>query len=285
MNWENLREEEFAPMLKETHGVCAMAIGCLEKHGQHLPLGTDTLKGGRILELAAEREPVCVFPKLFLGDLQGARQKRPSEGDAYGYVALSAELLHQLLLEICDEIGRNGFTKILLFSSHGGNNSWIGNFLRAVTAKERSYEVFSFYNKLVMPKDILEVIAQEGREAFPQLTDSDIAVLEDFVAQGKFDGHGGFGETSMVLGTYPELVRLDKVEQESGMSTHRTDFLSEKGIQWGKGWHLNYPNAYAGHAAVGLTQAIADAAVEISVRRAAEVLKILKDDEKMSTIL
>ena len=53
MLWEHLREEEFAPMLKKTHRVCAMAIGCLEKHGQHLPLGTDVLKGGKILELAA----------------------------------------------------------------------------------------------------------------------------------------------------------------------------------------------------------------------------------------
>ena len=43
MLWEYLREEEFPAMLERSHRVCAFAIGCLEKHGQHLPLGTDTL--------------------------------------------------------------------------------------------------------------------------------------------------------------------------------------------------------------------------------------------------
>ena len=76
MLWENLREEEFEPMLERTNRVCALAIGCLEKHGQHLPLGTDTLKGGKILELAAEREEVCVFPRLYLGDLPDQLQQQ-----------------------------------------------------------------------------------------------------------------------------------------------------------------------------------------------------------------
>ncbi len=56
MLWENLREEEFKPMIERSHGVCAVAIGCMEKHGQHLPVGTDTLESGRILEMASERE-------------------------------------------------------------------------------------------------------------------------------------------------------------------------------------------------------------------------------------
>ena len=47
------------------------------------------------------------------------------------------------LREICDEIGRNGFKKILLFSSHGGNNAFIANFLRAVRAEKKEYDVFS----------------------------------------------------------------------------------------------------------------------------------------------
>ena len=139
MLWINLREEEFKPMFERVHGVCAMAIGSIEKHGQHLPLGTDTLKGGKILELASEREEVCVFPPLFFGDLQGVQANRAGEGAHYGYVALSSELLLSLLREICDEIGRNGFTKILLFSIHGGNNAFLKNFARAVTSTKKSY--------------------------------------------------------------------------------------------------------------------------------------------------
>ena len=285
MLWENLREEEFAPMLERTNRVCALAIGCLEKHGQHLPLGTDTLKGGKILELAAEREEVCVFPRLYLGDLQGAQAAPAGNGRPYGYVALSAELLLKLIQEICDEIGRNGFKKILLFSSHGGNDAYLRNFINAVTAEKKDYEVFMYYNKLIMPKDILDVIAERGRSYFPALTDEDVAVLEDYVAQGKYDGHGGFGESAMLMGTYPELIRLDRCEAESGLNTHVSDPLTSKNIQWGRSWSRNFPNAYAGHAPIGLTQQIADAAVEISVERTAEVLRILKDDSIMEPIL
>ncbi len=284
MLWENLREEEFPDMLVRSHRVCAMAIGCIEKHGQHLPLGTDTLKGGRILEMASEREEVCVFPRCYFGDLQGAQAHRGGNGSHYGYVALSSELLLRLMREICDEIGRNGFTKILIFSSHGGNNGFLANFLRAVRDSEKSYEVFSLYNKLVMPKDILDHIAEHGRSSLPTITDSDMAVLEDYVAQGKFDGHAGFGETSLVMGTYPDLVRLDRCEAESGMSTHTTDRLTDVGINWGGAWFRDYPNAYSGHPPIGLTQSIADAATEIAVQRAAAALKLLKDDAAMEAI-
>jgi creatinine amidohydrolase len=99
MLWTHLREEEFEPMLKRTKGVCAVAIGCVEKHGQHLPLGTDTLKGGKILEMAAEREEVCVFPHLFFGDLQGARAHKAGQGTHYGYIALHLPIPQSMLSE------------------------------------------------------------------------------------------------------------------------------------------------------------------------------------------
>ncbi len=284
MLWEYLREEEFPAMLERSHRVCAFALGCLEKHGQHLPLGTDTLKGGRILEMASEREEVCIFPRMYLGDLQGSQRFRAGENNHYGYVALNAELMLALMRGICDEIGRNGFTKILIFSSHGGNNAFLANFLRAVKDTEKPYEVFSFYNKLVKARDLLEYINEHGREVFPAITDADMAVLEDFTANNKVDGHAGFGESALLMGTYPELIRLDRCEAESGLSTHVTDRLSKLEINWARSWHRNYPNAYNGHAPVGLTQTIADAATEIAVQRTVEVLKLLKDDKAMEEI-
>ena len=44
MKWENTREEEFKDAIKRSGGLCVMALGCLEKHGEHLPVGTDSLK-------------------------------------------------------------------------------------------------------------------------------------------------------------------------------------------------------------------------------------------------
>jgi len=287
MLWEYLREEEFPAMIERSHGVCALNIGCVEKHGQHLPVGTDTLHGGKILEMASEREEVCVFPKLYFGDLQGAQSEKttPDTIHGYGYIALSAELLLQMMREICDEIGRNGFKKILLFSSHGGNNAFLGNFLRAVRAEKKDYDVFLYNVRIVMPKDVLDVIAERGRDYFPALTDEDIKTMEDYVAAGKFDGHGGFGETAMLMSPYPELVRLDRCEVNNGLSRHVTDPISSLGIQWGASWIVDYPDAYSGHAPIGLTKAIADAMFEIHVERVAKVLKTLKDDAVMDPII
>ena len=86
MLWEYLREEEFVPMIQRSHGVCAIPIGCVEKHGQHLPLGTDTQVAGRILERASEIEEVCVFPRMYFGDLQGTRAGKAGEEKRNPYV-------------------------------------------------------------------------------------------------------------------------------------------------------------------------------------------------------
>ena len=42
MFWENLAEFEFEKAVEKCGGVCVIPLGCMEKHGQHLPMGTDT---------------------------------------------------------------------------------------------------------------------------------------------------------------------------------------------------------------------------------------------------
>ena len=37
MYWEYLREEEFKEAIEESKGLCVVPVGCMEKHGQHLP--------------------------------------------------------------------------------------------------------------------------------------------------------------------------------------------------------------------------------------------------------
>jgi len=285
MLWQNLREEEFPQALKESHKVCVIPIGATEKHGQHLPVGTDTLEGGKIAELAAEIEKVVVFPQMFFGNLQGSAAY-PGERTGYGYIAFEYELLFELYKAIVEECARNGFDRILFLNSHGGNGNILNSLIKSICAKPKPYTVYSYMPDLTMPDEMLKYIeAHGGRSNFPELSDSDIKTLEDYVAAGKFDGHAGFGETAWVMGTYPELVKMDRCEAESGMSTGICDPLSAKGIQWGRAWHVNYPNAYCGHAPVGLTQPIANLAVKIAVEKVADVYKTLKDDSIMEPII
>ena len=64
MRWEELTAEEFEKGVRET-GVCVIAMGVVEKHSDHLPLGTDYLVGHSIACRAAEKEPAVVFPPFY----------------------------------------------------------------------------------------------------------------------------------------------------------------------------------------------------------------------------
>ena len=71
MNWEELNDRDFAAAAKRTN-LCVLPIGVMERHGNHLPLGTDMIAAYAIATLAAQREEAVVFPPT-----TSARSTRP----------------------------------------------------------------------------------------------------------------------------------------------------------------------------------------------------------------
>ncbi len=268
-----MREEEFLPALQESGGVCVMPVGSLEMHGQHLPVGTDILKAAYILHKAAQMEPVCIFPDFPFGDVLAHTAHR-------GAIRLSVELIQQLLTELCQEIARNGFRKIILFNSHGGNMAILKNFINSTFHNKKDYVVMTFYNKLAGPADLLQLLADEGRSALPELTDEDIAVLHDYVDQKKTGGHACFAETASMLGSMPELVRLDRIQAVDGLSTGQADFLSNLAVE-GNFWSVNHPNNYAGHAPLGCNERIGRCTVRLMTENLVQVLRTVKNSDEM----
>ena len=61
MIWEALREEEFEEAIEKSGGLCVIPMGCLEKHGQHLPVGTDVYIAESVVEEAAKLEDVMIL--------------------------------------------------------------------------------------------------------------------------------------------------------------------------------------------------------------------------------
>ena len=78
MNWEQLTAPEFAQAVKDTK-VCLLATGCLEKHFDHLPLGTDTLRNLQRTLIDRKKEP-CYHRRnlatVYEPGLQRCEQKR-----------------------------------------------------------------------------------------------------------------------------------------------------------------------------------------------------------------
>jgi creatinine amidohydrolase len=68
--WEELTGPDFIQAIHQSQGVCVLPFGILEKHGAHLPLGTDLLDV-RFAVMNAVQAGVCsgVSRVLFRPDL------------------------------------------------------------------------------------------------------------------------------------------------------------------------------------------------------------------------
>lgn len=285
MKWEYLREEEFKQAIEKSGGLCVMCLGCMEKHGQHLPVGTDSLGGDKIVELAAERAGVVMFPTtMWLGDVVSSHAvDAPETMRKYGFIGMNPHTLLTVLEELCDEIARNGFRKILLCNYHGGNNGLISYFLRAQCYKKKGYatmscQAFALDSRL-NPANMLKE-SERDPEYFSMLTNEDRDTLKRFSSPDITNGHAGFGETMMIYGTYPELVAPERFEAEDGISTHRSDYLQKMGISYGYAWSSNFPNSYGGTAPIGCSKTLGEAAVKISVDRLTKIFEAIRDDEE-----
>ena len=65
--WEELTAEDFRAAIEQSKGTCLLPFGILEKHGPHLPLGTDLLNVRFAALHAAEQEFAVVFPEYYFG--------------------------------------------------------------------------------------------------------------------------------------------------------------------------------------------------------------------------
>lgn len=275
--WLHVTSERLAALRDEAHGVCCIPMGCVEKHGLHLPLGTDILEASGIAYAASQLETVAVFPDFIFGDVPEKSPSRP-----LGNITVSLETQMTLLEELCEQIAANGFRKIMIYNSHGGNYHWLMTFLRKLSGKKRDFVVVIAKDEMPVPHDMAERILAEGASAFPELTEEDVALLLKYHEERMRIGHACMTETAFVMGLHPASVHLDRLGIESGRSTHAADYLAKAGILMkDSGWGVNYPNAYTGDDPIGCNERIGRAAVRMEAERLAGVFKLYKEDENI----
>lgn len=269
MLWENLRSEQFEEAVKISKGVCVVPIGCLEKHGPHSPLGTDTIIATETAVRAAAIEPVVVFPTMFFGDKSGA-------GEFPGTVIFSLETRWHIFRETCNEIYRNGFRKILFLNGHGGNKDMLGTFTRAMMQENPNVMCFVTSSGGAPLDTLSEILADP--DTYDYLTEDDRAAMQDFVDKKKVTGHACFCETARVYHFRPETVRLEGIADESGSSVHRFDEFKKYKIQTHLAWMADYPNSYHGDNDYILNERIAKAFTEHRIPQMAERFRFLKNE-------
>lgn len=176
-----LSTEEVKRLPKE-NALVVLPVGAVEQHGPHLPIFTDTLIAEGILEETFQHlkeENIWLLPALAYG-------KSTEHLGMAGTMTLSSNALQMACMDLAKSVKSSGFPRLVLFSTHGGNNDLLNMISR-------------------------EIRIETGLTVF-RLNSSDAKVTADLISEkeGKFGIHGGEVETSMVLDFMPEWVNTAK---------------------------------------------------------------------------
>ncbi len=214
--WEELTAEDFRTAIQQSENTCLLPFGIIEKHGPHLPLGTDLIDVRHVVLSAVQTEFAVVFPEYYFGQIFEARHEP-------GTVAYSTSLQMQLLQETTDEMARNGCKKVVIVNGHGGNEHLLPYFAQTQLEKRRDYVVYIF------PL----VDSPPGGPA--KKTTNDM--------------HAGETETSKMLIARPDLVHIDRANQESGADLARLKLPDP--LYTAIWWYASFPQHYSGDGATG----------------------------------
>jgi creatinine amidohydrolase len=212
VRWEELTADDFRSAIRQSQGTCLLPFGILEKHGPHLPLGTDLLDVRYAALHAAEQEYAVVFPEYYFGQIFEARHEP-------GTVAYSRQLQLQLLQETTDEMARNGCKKVIIVNGHGGNEHLLPFFAQSQLEKPHDYVVYVLAGVETPPG------GPKAKSTGP-------------------DWHAGEAETSAMLIAHPELVHQDRAKTESGADRGRQKLPAN--LYTGIWWYARFPNHYSG---------------------------------------
>ena len=73
--WEELTGPDFIEAIHQSRSVCVLPFGIIEKHGPHLPLGTDLLDVRFAVMNAVKQEYAVVFPEYYFGQIFEAKHQ------------------------------------------------------------------------------------------------------------------------------------------------------------------------------------------------------------------
>ena len=242
--WEELTAADFRDAIAKAQGTCLLPFGILEKHGPHLPLGTDLLNVRYVAEHAAQQEYAVIFPQYFAGQIFEARHEP-------GTISYSSDLQLKLLQETTDEMARNGCKKVVIVNGHGGNEHLLPYFAQSQLQRPHDYVVY----------------VQWGHEATKKVGAEKTGP----------DWHAGESETSNTLVTHPELVHIDRAKNESGADQKRV--MLPENVYTGIWWYARFPNHYSGDGSTA-TKEQGEADVQSWINTVVRAIRTIKADDE-----
>jgi len=181
---------DVAEKLKEAD-VILVPIGSCEKHGAHVPLGTDSFTTISVVERAAERADILHTPLIPVG-YSPHHMGKVNEG--VGTLTFTAETFRRIVYEIAKSLIFHGFNKIIYVSHHGSNTKPIEEILRRIR-----YETGAFVAWYKTPTERECAVVKDILEGPPEETPG---------------WHAGEMETAQVMAYDERLVNMDRAVQD-----------------------------------------------------------------------
>jgi creatinine amidohydrolase len=179
LSWPEIRDE-----LDQGRDTIVACFGAVEQHGHHMPLGTDSILGDALGRALADRLDAFFAPTVQVGC--------SSHHLAFpGTMSISEETFWGVVSDIVHGWAGQGFKRIVLLPTHGGN------FAPLAGALERLGDL-----------DGVQLIAITDLSILVNATLGLGAELGIPASEGGL--HGGEWETSLLLAVRPELVHMDR---------------------------------------------------------------------------
>ena len=179
-NWADLSSNDFRA-IDAARAVALMPVAAIEQHGPHLPVSVDADINAGIVAACAKLEaetPVYVLPQLPIG--------KSNEHAAFpGTLAIGAETLMRMWLDVAESVVRARFRKLVILNSHGGQPQIMEIVVRELRVRHGVLAVSANTYGLGLPAGLFD--AEE-------------------IAHGI---HGGAIETSIMMHLHPERVRTE----------------------------------------------------------------------------
>ncbi|HYM40363.1 MAG TPA: creatininase family protein [Thermoplasmata archaeon] len=173
MRLDEWTSEEFAKRVTPDT-VVILPVGSVEKHGSHLPLGSDLIQPLHVLEAVCAKTGAVLAPPIPYGVITTTRHYP-------GGIGISFDSLRAVTRDVLRDLVRNGVHRVMIVSGHAAHDHMAA--LRAAA------------------QDVVD----EGSLKATVLSDYDIIYAQkDLPAK---EGHAGMIETSRLLVHRPDLVK------------------------------------------------------------------------------
>ncbi len=207
-----------------------LPLGVLEYHGEHLPVGLDTLVVIKLLEEVEREVQLVRLPAFYYGAASYAVEGPEQSGTLH----VGANCLYPFAQEMFLGLLRIGFRNIHFFVHHQTENFDAGmptdlafkfGARQAIFAYLEAERGEGWWGK----RDMADYYDQQsaGEDPFNWIKGHPLMTPE-IIKQYPFD-HAGIGETSLLMALCPDVVYLDKISPDQWYTSNASEASSELG--------------------------------------------------------